>query len=186
MEDSEIIELYFARAESAIAETARRYGACLTGLARRIQCSPEDGEEVVEDTYLRAWNSIPPTRPRVLRHFLTRITRNLAFDRLEYYAAAKRSAETVALLDELAACLPDGRGSAEDALTDRELTETLNCFLAELEPLACRIFLARYYYAHSVKDIAAHYDLGEGKVKYLLARTRETLRRRLEKEGITG
>ena len=113
MEDSGIIDLFFRRSENAISETAAKYGNYLSSIAWRILNNREDSEEVVEDTYLKTWNAVPPTRPRVLKHFLSRITRNLCLDRLEYYAAEKRSAETVALLDELEACLPDPRGSAE-------------------------------------------------------------------------
>ena len=122
MDDSGIIELYFRRAETAIEETARKYGTYLNSVAYRILNSREDAEEIVGDTYLKTWNAIPPTRPRVLKHFLTRITRNLSFDRVEYYTAAKRSAETVALLEELEACLPDPRGSAEQAVEEKEVT----------------------------------------------------------------
>ena len=186
MEDSEIVDLFFARSEQAIAETAGKYGAYLTGVARRILSSPEDAEEIVGDTYLRAWNAIPPTRPQTLRHFLTRITRNLSLDRLAYNRAARRGGEAVALLDELESCLPDGRGSAEDALTERELTETLNRFLGELEPTERRVFLLRYYYAMSREEIAARYGLSEGRVKYLLERARRTLRKKLCREGIAG
>ena len=165
MEDSEIIDLYFARSERAVAETAGKYGASLHALARRILASPEDAEEIVGDTYLRTWNAIPPTRPRVLRHFLTRITRNLALDRLAYNRAARRGGETVPLLEEL---------------------ETLNRFLGELDATECRVFLSRYYYAMSRAEIAARYGLSEGRVKYLLAHARRTLQAKLLQEGITG
>ena len=186
MEDSGIIDLYFRRAESAIAETANKYGAYLHSIARRILGSPEDAEEVVEDTYLRTWNAIPPTRPKVLKHFLTRITRNLSFDRLEYYSAAKRDAGTVALLDELEDCLPAPGSSPEQAVEEKELTELLNRFLSELEPTECCVFLSRYYYAHTVKEVAAEYNLPEGRVKYLLTKARTTLKTRLTEEGITA
>ena len=183
MDDSGIIELYFRRAESAIEETTRKYGAYLNSVAYRILNSREDAEEIVGDTYLKTWNAIPPTRPRVLKHFLTRIT---SFDRVEYYTAAKRSAETVALLDELEACLPDPRGSAEQAVEEKELIELLNRFLDELDELSRCVFLSRYYYAHTGKEVAAQYDLPEGRVKYLLAKARETLKKRLTEEGITA
>ena len=186
MEDSGIIELYFRRSENAISETASKYGNYLSSIAYRILNSREDTEEIVEDTYLKTWNTIPPTRPRVLKHFLSRITRNLSLDRLEYYSAAKRSAETVSLMDELEACLPDPRGSAERALEEKELTEILNSFLGELEPVDCSIFLLRYYYAHTLKEVATQLDLPEGKVRYMLAKARATLRSRLEEEGITA
>ena len=178
MEDSEIIDLYFARSERAVAETAGKYGASLHALARRILASPEDAEEIVGDTYLRTWNAIPPTRPRVLRHFLTRITRNLALDRLAYNRAARRGGETVPLLEELESCLPDGHGSAEDALTERELTETLNRFLGELD--------ATDNNEATLMAIMPRYGLSEGRVKYLLAHARRTLQAKLLQEGITG
>ena len=185
MDDSGIIELYFRRAETAIEETARKYGTYLNSVAYRILNNREDAEEIVGDTYLKTWNAIPPTRPRVLKHFLTRITRNLSFDRVEYCTAAKRSAETVALLEELEACLPDPRGSAEQAVEEKEVTAILNRFLGELDELSCCVFLSRYYYAHTLKEVAAQYDLPEGKVRYLLTKTRERLKRQLTEEGIT-
>ena len=162
-----------------------RYRPELLSAAKSILRSPEDAEECLQDTYLKTWNAVPPTRPRVLKHFLSRITRNLSLDRLEYYAAEKRSAETVALLDELEACLPDPRGSAETAFEENELTEILNRFLGELDPLVSSAFLLRYYYAHTVREVAEKLDLPAGKVRYMLARTRESLRARLEEEGIT-
>ena len=148
MDDSGIIELYLRRAETAIEETARKYGTYLNSVAYRILNSREDAEEIVGDTYLKTWNAIPPTRPRVLKHFLTRITRNLSFDRVE-------------------------------------VTAILNRFLGELDELSCCVFLSRYYYAHTLKEVAAQYDLPEGKVRYLLTKTRERLKRQLTEEGIT-
>lgn len=185
MEDSSIIDLFFQRSETAIENTSKKYGSYLISIAYRILNSLEDSEEVVDDTYLRAWNAIPPTRPKVLKHFLSRITRNLSLDRLQYYAAEKRNAETVAILEELEACLPDPRGSAESAMEESELTIILNRFLGELEPLTCCVFLSRYYYAHTVKEVAAQFDLSEGKTKYMLTKARTALRSRLIEEGIT-
>ena len=184
MEDSGIIDLYFRRSESAISETASKYGNYLSSIAYRLLNSREDTEEVVEDTYLKTWNAIPPTRPKILKHFLSRITRNLSLDRLEYYAASKRSAESVPLLEELEACLPDPHGSAEKALEEKQLTELLNRFLAEQDPLTRCAFLSRYYYAHTLKEVAAQVGLPEGKVRYLLTKARTDLRARLEREGI--
>jgi RNA polymerase sigma-70 factor (ECF subfamily) len=185
VEDSGIIDLFFQRSETAIENTSKKYGSYLSSIAYRILNSLEDSEEVVDDTYLLAWNAIPPTRPKVLKHFLSRITRNLSLDRLQYYAAEKRNAETVAILEELEACLPDPRGSAESAIEESELTIILNRFLGELEPLTCCVFLSRYYYAHTVKEVAAQFDLSEGKTEYLLAKARSALRARLIEEGIT-
>ena len=185
MEDSGIIDLFFQRSETAIENTSKKYGSFLSSIAYRILNSLEDSEEVVDDTYMRAWKAIPPTRPKVLKHFLSRITRNLSLDRLQYYAAEKRNAETVAILEELEACLPDPRGSAESAIEESELTIILNRFLGELEPLTCCVFLSRYYYAHTVKEVAAQFDLSEGKTKYMLTKARTALRSRLTEEGIT-
>lgn len=185
MEDSGIIELYFRRAESAIEETAKKYGAYLSSVAYRILKNREDTEEIVEDTYLRTWKAIPPSRPRVLKHFLTRITRNLSLDRLEYYSAAKRNAGTVVLLDELEDCLPDPHGGPETIVEEKELTVILNRFLGELDELSCCVFLARYYYAKPLKAVAEQYDIPEGRVKYLLTKARKELRDRLTEEGIT-
>lgn len=185
MEDSGIIDLFFQRSETAIENTSEKYGSFLSSIAYRILNSLEDSEEVVDDTYMRAWKAIPPTRPKVLKHFLSRITRNLSLDRLQYYAAEKRNVETVAMLEELEACLPDPRGSAESAIEESELTIILNRFLGELEPLTCCVFLSRYYYAHTVKEVAAQFDLSEGKTKYMLTKARSALRSRLIEEGIT-
>lgn len=184
MEDREIVALYFARSESAIRETADKFGGLLYRVADNILHCRQDAEEVVADSYLRAWNAIPPSRPRVLKHFLTRITRNLALNRLEYYSAEKRSAETTAWIDELEAVLPDPGGSAESAWEQKELTARLNAFLSELQPQECRVFLLRYYYAESLGEVARRCGLSEGKVKYILLRTRKQLREKLTEEGI--
>ena len=109
MDDSAIIDLYFARSEKAIQETGVKYGNYLHTIAENILHTQEDSEEAVNDTYLAAWNAMPPTRPRVLRHFLSRIVRNLSFKRYSYLTADKRSTGTQLLLSELEECLPDGR-----------------------------------------------------------------------------
>ena len=184
MEDCEIIDLYFKRSESAIKETADKYGGYLKTVAWHILNSREDSEEVVDDTYLRAWKAIPPTRPKIFKHFLTRIVRNLSFDRLSYYSAEKRNAETESLFDELEACLPDRNGTVEDVLERKELSRLLNSFLGELQPMERCVFLSRYYYAHTLKEVAEEYTLSEGKVKYMLSSVRKTLRKKLAKEGI--
>ncbi len=183
MEDNDIIELYFQRLEAAIEETAKKYGSYLKGVARRFLYSREDAEEVVEDTYMKTWNAIPPARPSALKLFLTRITRNLSLDRIRYYAAEKRYAGPTVILDELENCLPAPGGDAEDAVERKMLTEALNRFLSELDTTECCVFLSRYFYCQSLKEIEDKYSLSEGRVKYLLSKTRKTLRQRLEKEG---
>lgn len=185
MEDSRIIELYFARAEAAIEKTAEKYGAYLNTIAYNILRSAPDTEEVVQDTYLRTWNAIPPERPRVLRHFLSRIARNLAFNRLEYMSAKRRSAEVTSLLTEYEDMLPDARGSAEACWEARHLGELLNAFLSTLTRDERRVFLWRYYYAAPIKDIAVSAALSDRRVKYMLSYLRKRLRSYLEEEGIS-
>lgn len=186
MEDSAIIDLYFARSETAIARTAEKYGSWLSAITMNILHNREDSEETVEDTYYRTWKSIPPSRPGSLKYFLTRIARNLSFDRLDYLSAAKRCAETVSLPEELESCLPDPGAGIEERLEERELTELLNRFLDELPPLECAVFLSRFYWCMPLKKVAEKYALTEGKTKYLLQRTKKHLRKKLEEEGIRG
>lgn len=184
MEDTQIIQLYFARSESAIENTAEKYGPYLNQVAFNILRCAEDTEEVVEDTYMAAWNTIPPTVPTVLKHFLSRITRNLAFSRLDYLTAKRRSTHLDILLSELDDCLPDRRGSAEDMWEARQLGLSLNRFLETLDRTDCRIFLNRYYYGLTIAEIANKYGLSERKVKYRLSCLRKDLRTQLTREGI--
>lgn len=182
MEDSEILELYWSRDEQAIAETRASYGVPLLALANRILSSREDSEETVSDTFLRAWQTIPPERPKNFLAFLRRICRNLAFDRLDWNRAAKRNPELIALTTELEQCIPDLRqGEIPDRLS---LKATLEAFLRQLPKESRGIFLRRYLYGDSVGEIAQRYAVSESKVKMQLHRTREKLRRFLEQEGI--
>lgn len=182
MEDTEIIALYLERSEAAIRETDRKYKALLYWLSYRILRDGCDAEEVVDDTYLGAWNAIPPTMPDSLKHFLSRIARNLSLDRLDYRLAGKRRAQFV----ELDECIPDPRRSVEKTWEAKELGELLNRFLGTLERRDCAIFLGRYYYAHSVGELAGRYGLTKRQVKYVLSRTRRGLREQFEREGVTG
>jgi len=185
MEDTQIIQLYFDRSEAAIACTADKYGPYLNQVAFQILRCREDTEEVVDDTFLAAWNDIPPTIPTVLKHFLSRITRNLAFDRLDYLTAQRRSSHLDILLSELEDCLPDRRGSAEDMLEARELGRSLNRFLETLSRSDTQIFLNRYYYGLTIAEVAAKYSISQRHVKYRLSCLRKQLRTHLNREGIT-
>lgn len=180
MEDDKIIALYFDRDESAIAETKTKYGGYLTSVAYNILRSPEDSEEVVSDTYLGAWNAMPPQKPDVLRHFLGRITRNLSFKRLEYASARKR-AHSEAVLDELEECVSDS--SPELETEARELARALDRFLEALSDRGCALFLARYYYCMTYAEIGKKYGMNERKVKYELSKLRGRLKARLAEEG---
>lgn len=180
MDDSEIIDLYFERSEAAITETDRKYHAYLNQIAYHILRSFRDTEEIVNDTYMGAWKAIPPTKPNSLKHFLSRITRNLSFDRLDYLNADKRRMIFV----EMDECIPDRQNDMEALWETKEIGRVLNCFLKTLEAKDCAVFLARYFYSYSIKELADQYSLSIRQVKYLLSRTRTALRNYFEKEGV--
>lgn len=180
MEDAKIIELYIERSEDAIRETDAKYSAFLNRLAYNILRDNCDTEEIVYDTYLRAWNAIPPTIPDCLKHFLSRIARNLSLKRLEYLSAGKRRAQFVELDD----CIPDGRQNVEESWEAKELGEMLNAFLDTLDRKSCAVFLGRYFYCYSIGELAKRYSLTARQVKYLLLKTREKLRKFLARKGV--
>ena len=181
MEDSRIIELYWQRDETAITESSTRYGTYCRVIAYNILRSHEDSEECVNDTWLRAWNNIPPKRPARLSVFFGRIIRNLAIDRYRKYKTRKYGGGEMELcLDELGECVGE-----EVRIEDRlALKELLDIFLSELPEKNRNIFLLRYWYIMSVNDIAKRYDMSEGAVKMLLSRIRSRLKEYLEKEGV--
>lgn len=184
MEDHAIIELYWQRQETAIQETAQKYGAFLAGLAWNVLRSHSDAEECVNDTYLRAWNAIPPQRPSAFKLWLGRITRNLSLDRWRKNKAEKRGGDSMEiLLGELDVCVPAAQG-VEKQLEDSEIAALISAFLRRQSPQNRTIFLRRYWYGESISDIAKAMHCGEGKVKSSLFRTRAALRETLEKEGI--
>lgn len=184
LEDDRIIELYFQRDETAISVTQERYGAYCRSIARHIVGTYEDAEECVSDTWLRAWNAIPPQRPRKLSLFLGRITRNLSFDKYKAERAQKRGGGEFALvLEELDECVPT-TDSAEQPVLDQELSESINRFLHTLPEQACSIFLRRYWYGAPLKEIAEQFSMRENNVKASLFRSRAKLKLHLEKEGM--
>lgn len=182
MTDEEIIGLYIARDETAIRETQRSYDTYCRALAGRILGNSRDVEEIVSDTWLKAWQSIPPANPRDLKLYLAKICRNLSCNRLRDQSAAKRGSEATVLLDELAECLPGG-GSAEDALAAKELRKAVNQFLHTLPRRDADLFLRRYFFAEEMADIARRYGLRTNTVSVSLHRTRAKLRDYLTKEG---
>ncbi len=184
MEDSKIIDLYMARLESAIAETANKYGSYCRYIAYNILHNPQDSEECVNDTYLKAWESIPPHCPECLAGFLGKITRNIAINRYKHYNAKKRGqGQLVLALEELKESIPT-EDSVEAAADEKAVIEVLNDFLKELGVEARKIFIRRYWYLSSVKEIAADFNIGESKVKMSLHRSRNRLKEMLEKEGV--
>ncbi len=183
MTDETIVRLYWERSEDAIRETENAYGRYFHAIAYGILRDGEDAREVVNDTYLKAWNTIPPKRPSPLKAFLGRITRQLSLNRLEQETAQKRGGGQYRLaLDELEECIPAKSGDGEWA--DRmALTGLLNRFLRSLPEEQRYVFIRRYWYLEPVSEIAAAAGAGESKVKSQLARMRAKLRRQLEKEG---
>ena len=182
MEDSKILDLYWSRNEDAIAETDAVYGGRLCNLAQRIVLSWEDAEESVSDTYMKAWETIPPQRPCYFFAYLAKICRNFALGKLDWKNAAKRRAEVVALTKEMELCIPDE--SRDRELAGKELGRLLNSFLANLPAESRCIFLRRYWYVDTVAEIAQRYGISESKVKTQLHRTRKKLSIFLEKEGV--
>lgn len=182
MEDEAIVTLYWQRSEEAIARTDQKYGRYCHAIAYNILQDHQDSDECVNDTYLSLWEIIPPRRPSLLSALLAKITRNHALDRCKYNRAEKRGGGQVALaLDELSECV--GK-SEEDYLEGRALTELLNNFLTELPQKSREVFLLRYWYICSVKQIGDKLGLLESNVKMTLLRSRKQLRSLLEKEGI--
>lgn len=184
MEDTQIINLYRSRCETAISETAEKYGPYLNQVAFNILRCREDTEEIVADTYLAAWNAIPPEFPKVLKHFLSRITRNLSFNRLDYITARKRDPHMTTVLSELDACLPDPGNDPYSVLEAKQLAQALNRFLSRLDRTDCVVFLSRYYYSMTIAEIGEKYRLPERNVKYRLSSLRQKLRKQLDKEEI--
>lgn len=182
MTDAEILELYWQRCESAIAATDAAYGTYCHSIALRILGDREDAREIVSDSYLKLWNSIPPLRPDPIRGFLGKITRQLAINRLEQNTAVKRgSGEYTLALDELRQVAD---GTPVDPAEGLALRDALERFLRTLPEQSRRIFLKRYWHFMSLRQIARELGLGQSNVKMQLLRTRQKLKDFLEKEEL--
>ncbi len=182
MEDKKIIELFFARDEDAIRHTADCYGRRLYILADRILKNSQDAEESVSDTYLKAWDTIPPKRPVHFYGYLAKICRHAALGRLDWKQAAKRNGEVIALTSEMELCIPDESRAQE--LQGKELGRLLDSFLRSQSPENRMVFLRRYWYVDTISEIAARYSISESAVNMRLNRTRQRLKTYLEKEGV--
>lgn len=182
-EDNEIIDLYWHRDETAIQETDAKYHRYCFYIAKHITNDKEDSEECISDTWLSAWNAIPPERPDQLQTWLGCVCRNLAINLYEKNHAQKRNnGETDAAADELAEILSNGTDS-EQELIAKELSEEINRFLNRLDSQTRIFFVQRYWYLLSIKEIAAQNHASQSKVKMTLLRTREKLRSYLQEEG---
>lgn len=185
MEDKAIVALYWQRDQEAIRVTQGKYGAYLSKIAWQILSDREDGEECVNDTYLKAWNSMPIQRPAVLSTYLGKIVRACAIDRFRHRQRQKRRASEYALsLEELSECL-SGEDATQEAVDLHLLGETIGAYLRTLPPTARRAFVARYYYMDPIRAVAADQGLGLSQVKSLLHRTRLGLREHLRREGFS-
>lgn len=183
MEDEKIVALYWDRQEQAIDETRVKYGSYCRRIALSILSDEQDALECENDTYLAAWNAIPPHRPKVLSTFLGKLTRRISLDRLKTRHAQKRGGDIPPLsFDELAQCIPDGR-SLSDTLETKELAGSISAFLRTIPLRDRQVFVRRYWFCDSIAEIAAQSGWSESKVKMNLLRTREKLRQFLRKEG---
>lgn len=185
MNDSEIIQLYWDRNEAALTETAAKYGNYCTAIAQNILHNAEDAEECVNDTYLNAWNAIPPHKPQMLSTFLGKLVRNLSFNRFKRLHSEKRGGfEQAVILDELGEIISNHE-SVEDSIFRNELLNQINAFLAALPAEKRYLFIRRYWYSDSVTEIANKCSRSENAVSVDLNRLRKKLRSYLEERGYT-
>lgn len=183
MDDKGIVDLYWERNEQAIRETADKYGAYCLKISLNILGDLSDSEENVNDTYFRAWSSIPPNRPDSLKAFLAKIARNLALNRYKAAHTQKRRASSFAVsLDELDICTPS-KITVEDEVGVAQLSKCISDFLYRQSRDARGVFVCRYFYGESVEEIAARFGYSHSKIKSMLMRTRIRLRSYLQKEG---
>lgn len=185
MKDNEIINLYWSRDEAAITATADTYGNYCYSIAYNILSNNEDAEECVNDTWLKAWKSIPPHRPNRLSTYLGKITRNLSLDRYKLLTTQKRGKGQVELaLSELEGCVP-AQTDMEQIADEMVLVDTIETFLRSQPRTERNIFIGRYWYLYSIRDLAGAYRMSENKVMSLLHRMRSKLKLHLEKEGLS-
>ncbi len=178
--DQQVIEMYWQRSDSAIQETQRKYHSLLLHIAHNITASPQDAEECVNDTYLKLWNTIPPTKPQLLKNYAVRITRNLAIDSYRKAASPARHGEVVSICAELEEILPDHRCETEAP----ELYALINDFLNTLDRETRVLFVRRYWLSESISELSRFFGLKQSAVKMRLLRTREKIRVYLKNGGI--
>lgn len=183
MDDAKIVQLYWDRDEQAIPATADKYGNYCTSIAKNILGNQQDAEEYVNDTYMSAWNAMPPHRPNILSVFLGKLTRNLSLNRYKHNHAAKRGGGQVpVILDEIMEFV-SGTDSVEQEIDRRELKKTIDAFLGSLPSDKRSIFVCRYWYFDSISDIALRFGMTENHVSVTLSRLRLELRNYLFERG---
>lgn len=184
MEDRQIVALYWERNERAVDETAAKYGRYCFSIAKHVLANKEDAEEAVNDTYLCAWERIPPHKPSPLSTFLGKITRRISLNKYRDKNREKRGGGEVPLvLEELSECVASGE-RPENTVLQRELSRSINAFLSTLGKQERDVFVSRYWFLFSVREICERFGFGESKTKSMLSRTREKLKRYLLEEGL--
>ena len=184
MEDTKIVELFWQRDQSAITQSDKKYGKYCYAIAIGVLSMHEDAEESVNDTWIDAWNSMPPHRPSILSTFLGKITRRIAIDKWRHRTAEKRGGGEIPLvLDELEDCIAHD-SDVEKTLEKKRLEEVINRFVHKLPEKDQKVFLCRYFYMDSIESICRQFGFSESKVKSILHRTREKLRRVLREEEL--
>lgn len=183
MNDNDILDLYFERNEAAIKETASKYGARLLQISKNITDSLSDAEECINDTYLEAWNRIPPTRPTYFFAYLAKIVRSLSLGVCDKRNAAKRKASFVELSQELSECLSSPGSDIFASIEAEELGKLLDEFIRTLNKSEQFVFVRRYFWSDSITQIANVSDMNEGRIRSMLFRVRKRLKKHLNKEG---
>ena len=184
MDDSKIIDLYWQRSDKAISETEKKYGNYCRAIANNFVSNNEDAEECVNDTWFSAWNQMPDKRPSILSAFLGKITRNIAISVYRKRTSKKHGrGETALALEELADCVPSGIDLESD-FENAELEELIRNFALSLNDTEQKVFVSRYWYLASIKEISKCLNCSESKTKSILFRVRKKLRARLEEEYI--
>lgn len=182
LEDSEIIELFNSRSEQAISETREKYGSACLAISQNILGNSLDAEECVSDALLALWNAIPPEKPNPLRAYLFRIVRNISISKYHSNTAGKRNSFYDVALDELEDCLA-GITSVEQEITARELSTLIDRFLGTLDEDSRMLFVRRYWYSDSVKELSERFGITENNLSVRLSRIRSKLKKYLQKEG---
>lgn len=182
MDDMQIIDLYFDRDEQAIKETDVKYGKLCFCIADNILSNDEDSEECVNDTYFSLWNSIPPTRPNNFVAYICQIVRNLSLKKLSFNLAMKRTPNMIVSFSELEEILPDDH--IDPNIGDEGIGKLISDFLSKEKEDSRNVFIRKYYFFDSIRDIAKRYSFTESKVKNMLFHTRNRLRKYLKEEGI--
>lgn len=183
MQDNEIVELFWQRNQSAILHCGAKYGKSLEHTSFSILKSEEDAKECVQDTYFTAWNSMPNDRPDYLGSYLMKIVRNISIDLYRRQKAKKRASGVTLIYEELSECIPDNSGSVFDTMENGALAKIINSFLEQLDTEKRIVFVRRYFYSDSVKDICEKMNMSQSKVKSMLMRMRAGLAEMIRQGG---